>query len=174
MNYVDVVTFGIALVGAVLGILNFWIERSRTRVRLKVIPKLCYQMGPDIWLAGTKPESKFQAKIDAPMRPARWSIEVINLSEFPVSISQVGFGNPKGNPDGGRCIIVAPEISTGHKMPVRLESRQAATFYSMVGQPLLPQAISHPIAWAETDCEFIGTGSSPILVSEAAKLARTA
>ena len=172
MTYIDVVTFGIALVGATLGILNFWIERSRTKVRLKVIPKLCHQMGQDIWLSCTAPEPRFQAKIDSTPRPFRWAIEVINLSEFPVSISQVGFGSPKGNSSDGRCTIVAPEVSPGHELPVRLEPRQAATFYSMIGQDLTQHASRNPIAWVETDCGVTRTGRSPVIVSEAARLAR--
>jgi hypothetical protein len=169
MSYVDVVTFGIALVGATLGVLNFWIERSRTKVRLKIIPKLCYLAGPDLWLAGSAPNSMHQAKLAAEGRRFRWAIEVINLSDFPVSISQVGFGNPKGGPDGNRCIIVVPEVSNGQKLPVRLESRQSATFYSAVGQGLLPNAIADPIAWVKTDCETVRVGTSPILRSEAAR-----
>jgi hypothetical protein len=167
--YIDLVMFGIALVGATLGILNFFVERSRTRVRPKVTPKLCHLMGADLWLAGTKPESKFQAKIGAAYRPQRWAIEVVNLSEFPVSISQVGFGRPKGNPSGDRCVIIAPEVSNGQKMPVRLESRQAATFYSSIGQQLSGRAVSNPKAWVETDCGVTRTGTSPILKWEAAR-----
>ncbi len=117
MTYVDVVTFGIAFVGATLGILNFWIERSRTRVRIKVIPKLGYLMGRDsdgseLWIAAIRPDAKYQAEIRTSHRLSRWSIEVINLSEFPVSISHVGFGNPAGDAGGNRYSIVMPILRT--------------------------------------------------------------
>lgn len=178
MTYIEVVTFGIALVGATLGILNFLIERSRTRVRLRVVPKLSYLMkrgfdGEETWLSSTVPDSRFQAKIGAESLPFRWSIEVVNLSEFPVSISQVGFGSPRGGPDGQRCFIVAPATSSGSNLPVRLESRQAETFHSMINQPLHGLAIANPIAWAQTECGVTSTGTSAMLKSQASKLART-
>lgn len=173
MTYIDAVTFGIALVGATLGVLNFLIEPSRTRVRLKVIPIRCYQVLPETWLGGTEAEPKFEAKIEAPSRPFRWEIRVINLSEFPVGISQIGFGKPWGNPSGDRSIVIEPATSSGRKLPVRLESRQSETFYVAEGQPLSAHAIANPIAWATTDCGVTRTGSSPILVSEAARLSRS-
>ena len=61
-------TLGLAVLGAVLGVLNTWDGLRSRRVRLQVTPR--WSMAPN-WTG--------------------LSIEVINLSSFPVTIREVGF-----------------------------------------------------------------------------------
>jgi len=77
-NIITTITMITAVVGAacgiaglVLGIINIQIETQRTKVRLKIVPKW---MNTNI---GRNASFNFE-------------IEVINLSEFPVTISEIG------------------------------------------------------------------------------------
>lgn len=65
------ITFAIALLGAVLGLLNTWIAIDQRRVRLRVSP--AYALTPNV---------------------IGFSIAVTNLSAFPLTISEVGLALP--------------------------------------------------------------------------------
>jgi hypothetical protein len=69
----DVVTISIALVGAVLGVMNTWNAMDQRRVRLRVYPKVAVPM------------------INGEFGATMGCIEVINLSAFPVSITTRAF-----------------------------------------------------------------------------------
>src|SRR5258705_206905 len=59
------VTFGLALLGSVLGLINIWRQFDRDRVKLRVTPKVAYP-------------------INMPDERPRLCIDVINLSTVPV------------------------------------------------------------------------------------------
>ena len=106
MTWIIGVTLGIALLGAVLGIINTCHQLSRDRVKLKVIPKIVRIVRSD--------ESS----------GPHLCIEVINLSTFPVTISSVGF-RCKGHEEA----VVYPILHDGGRWPRRLEPRQSVTAY---------------------------------------------
>lgn len=98
----DYVTFGVALLGAVLGVYNAWRNWVQDRVRLRV--KTSMDGGAD----------DAQSVV----------IEVINLSSFPVTITHVGF-NLLGTDRHAQ--IPFPHFTRGETLPVRLESRTSVT-----------------------------------------------
>ncbi len=75
MSNMDGINLGIALLGAFLGIINFIIERMRDRFRLRVRLKFSYMSDH----AGNVEKNPGLA------------IEVVNLNQYPVTISEVGF-----------------------------------------------------------------------------------
>jgi hypothetical protein len=64
----DMVTLGLAGLGAVLGVMNTWQAMSRERLRLRVRPMQIVSGGG-----------------------LSFGIEVVNLSSFPVTVEEVGF-----------------------------------------------------------------------------------
>ena len=102
-----------ASVGAVLGIINTWRAMDRDRVNLRVTTKTAIPfnipgLGDDPILC----------------------IEVLNLSAFPVTVTQVGFSL------GGdqRLVLIDPIISpTQTRLPIRLEPRTSITCYAAPG-----------------------------------------
>jgi len=65
------VTLAIAVLGAILGIINTWHNLDKRRVKLKVTPAHAIPVG------GMDPRLQF-------------CIEITNLSEFPLTISDAG------------------------------------------------------------------------------------
>lgn len=141
MTLLTGITLAIALLGAVLGIINTWVSVDKNRVKLRVVPKIAYRVG-------------------IPDPQGRLCIEVMNLSAFPVTVSQVGF-LLRGTRD--RATIIRPIIHDGGPYPRRLDSRASFTAYSNPNEPepdLLGQV---RCAFAATDCGVVGRGNSPAL-----------
>ena len=144
MTLVTAITLAIAVLGAVLGIINTWHGLSRTKVRLKVVPAHAIPFG------GTDPSVNF-------------SIAVTNLSEFAVTIREVGVlyeGTDK------REAMIRPVILDGGSWPRRLEPRTSVSAYGrapeITGRPRIRRA------YAMTDCGLTKTGTSPALEQIAA------
>lgn len=106
-SWVDGVTLFIASVGAVLGVINTWHALRKSRVRMSVKARNAYTVGH------VDPRIQF-------------AIEVTNLSEFPITVSEVGFQYHGTNE---RRSIINPILADDGKFPRRLESRQSVSFY---------------------------------------------
>ena len=106
MTWVTGVTLGIALLGAVLGIINTWHQISKDRVRLRVAPKIVRLVQAD--------------QTSGP----QLCIEVINLSTFPVTISGVGFCTR-----GNDLVVVDPIFLDQGSCPRRLDPRQSVSAF---------------------------------------------
>ena len=145
------------ILGAVLGIINTWQQVSRTRVRLRVVPKLAWMIDPQNVLTAERPARDTEDPVRG-RPPDRVCIEIVNLSAFPVTVSDVGFGRVK-EPRG---ILVRPELSPGKTWPVRLESRDSFTAYGASGMSPPQYALKAAVAYAKTDCGTTTYGSSPI------------
>ena len=91
MNTIETLTFIIALFGLALGIANTWYLFRWPRFRLKVIPKLCFDMQGGRYLA-LDWDAQLQ-QLRAAAAPSRWGIEVINLNAFAVTIDEIGFSD---------------------------------------------------------------------------------
>ena len=141
MSLVETLTLAVALLGAVLGILNTWQSMDRTRVKLRIVPKRAIPVG------AANPNFTF-------------CIEVINLSEFAVTVEEVGV-HYRGIKSRGA--YVQPIVADGGAWPRRLEARSAVTLY---GYPPSPSN-GRPIrcAYARTQCGRTQTGTSPALRS---------
>jgi len=103
------ITFGLAMLGAVLGVINTWrtINRDRLKLRVRFIRGISVH-------APTMPSSVF-------------GVEVTNLSSFPVTISEVGL-HIEGTKS--RAAFIPHIISDGGKtLPRRLETREQITVY---------------------------------------------
>lgn len=145
------------ILGAVLGIINTWHQMSQTRVRLRVVPKLAWMIDAHNVLTADRPARDMKDPVRA-RPPDRVCIEVVNLSAFPVTVSDVGFGRvnePRG-------ILFRPELSPGKTWPVRLESRDSFTAYGAVGMTPREDALQAAVAYAKTDCGNTTYGSTPI------------
>lgn len=133
----DILTFGIALVGAVLGVINTWKAINRDRPKLRVTFKHAIPIGGA--------DSRI-----------RYCIEVLNLSTFPLTVTEIGV-LLRGTK--ARGAVTNPILIDGGSWPRRLEPRSTVTGY------LREDAFSreqHPIrcAYAKTDCDLIVQGRS--------------
>lgn len=138
MSIFETVTFAIAVLGAVLGVINTWVGLSKERVKLIVTPKHAIPVG------GAPEELEF-------------CIEVVNLSAFPITISEIGIlyrGTKK------RSIILHPVTSDGGPFPRRLEPRSGVSLYSK-RPPLVVEGNKMKCVFAKTDCGVVSRGNSP-------------
>src|SRR5512146_501897 len=103
----DTVTFLVAALGAVLGVLNTWKAIDRDRPKLRVVPKHAIPLG------GADPR-------------LRMSIEIINLSTFPMTVDEVGVLYHGTNK---RAPVLQPVLNDGGAWPRRLDPRSAVTAY---------------------------------------------
>lgn len=133
----DALTFGIALVGAILGVINTWKAIDRDRPKLRVTFKHAIPVG------GADPR-------------IRYCIEVLNLSAFPLTITEVGV-LLRGTK--ARGAVTQPLLFDGGSWPRRLEPRTSVTGYLREDAFRHEQ---HPIrcAYAKTDCDLIVKGKS--------------
>ena len=134
----DIVTFSFAAVGAVLGVMNTVQALNQQRVKLRVIPKWA------LFVSGTG----FSQEMGC--------IEVINLSAFPVTVSEIGFTLSGTVRKGQRAAITAPFTSDNQPFARRLESRKAISGYFEL--KTLPMGIRK--AYVVTDCGEIAYGVS--------------
>lgn len=136
---IQAVTLAIAVLGAVLGVINTWHGLDKSRVKLKVRPAHAIPVG------GANPNINF-------------SIEVTNLGAFAVTICDVGVfyhGTDK------RGSFIRPILADGGTWPRRLEPRSAVTIYGQRPESLPGHKIR--CAYAITECGVTKTGNSPAL-----------
>lgn len=139
MSNLQLFTFAIAVLGAVLGIINTWHGLDKSRVKLKLKPAHAIPFG------GADPNIKF-------------CIEITNLSSFPVTIYDAGVffkGTEK------RGCIVNPVFTDHGSWPRRLEPRSSITVYSQI--PKSTEGYKIKCAYAKTQCGVIVKGNSNAL-----------
>jgi hypothetical protein len=136
VGYAGAITLSIAVLGAVLGLLNTWRSYDASRVKLKVVPGHAPPVG------GANPAIRFY-------------IGVTNLSAFPITVDNVGFLY-KGTKNKG--VLIDYLLSDGDKLPKRLEPRSSASVYCDIPSPLR----NHPVrcAYVTTACGVTRTGTS--------------
>ncbi len=108
MMPVEAITLAIAVLGAVLGLLNTWHQLDRSRVKLRVRPKHAISIG-------------------GVLQGVDFCIEVTNLSAFEVTISEAGLLY-RGT-DARGCMTAPPILIDGGKWPRRLPPRSSVTVY---------------------------------------------
>ncbi|GLI53344.1 hypothetical protein [Thermodesulfovibrio yellowstonii] len=137
----EAITLSIAVLGAVLGLINTWYNIDKSRVKLKVRPANVYPINmPNIY------------------KEINFCIEVTNLSSFPVTVSEVGF---LYSDTKARDVIINPIIIDGREWPRRLEPRSSVTCYIKLDKSIIRNKIK--CAYAKTQCGVIKTGKSPSL-----------
>jgi hypothetical protein len=149
MSFKDAATLGIALIGAVLGIVNMWRSFSRDKPEIKVIPKTAIPVGG------------VDERID-------FCIEAVNLGAVAVTISELGLFH-RGTAYRS-SLTITPIIIDGGPWPRRLEPRTSVTVY---GRSDTVDASKHAIrcAYAMTDCGLTFEGTSDALEGMATTLA---
>lgn len=126
--------------GAILGIINTRHQLSRNKLRLKIIPSHVIPVG-GLQNSGLN-----------------FGIEVVNLSEFCVTISDVGF-TLKDN----RQATLAPVVGTEQpgELPLRLEPRTSYHKYFNIDEVGFPKNVK--TAYVKTQCGEMITGTSGAL-----------
>ena len=107
-TWMQLVTLAIAMVGAVLGVMNTWRTFANDRVRVRVKPTTIF----------------------VPQRGWCLGIEVVNLSTFAITVSTVGV-TMRGT--SRHLQIFAPALSSGDTLPKRLEPRTGFTAFAGFG-----------------------------------------
>lgn len=163
MGLSGTITIILATTGTVLGIINSVIQLNKNRVILKVIPKsalldkvhfngelLTRAMGM-VNTTGKEAINKNDCVC----------IEVINLSSFPVTISEVGFTLKHSK--GLRIVMTKPITLNKKSLPRRLDSRESQSFYGKLTNFDLEHFCLIKSAYAKTDCGIVKKGKSPAL-----------
>lgn len=137
----EAVTMSIALIGAVLGVMNTWNAMDQRRVRLRVTPKIAIPI------------------LNGEFGRSMGCIEVINLSAFPVSVQEVGFTLHRNSRKGDRLTITLPFTNDQQPFARRLESRQSVSAYFDF-DARFAKAKS---AYVRTDCDEMFYGTAPAM-----------
>jgi hypothetical protein len=126
--------------GAILGVINTWNQLTKNKVRLKVTPFHAIPVGN---LANSD---------------VNFGIEVINLSDFPVTITDVGFllKNKKR-----ATLFRVISIDQPSKLPIRLEPRTSYKKYFNIDKAGFPKLTKY--AYVDTQCGELITGTSGAL-----------
>lgn len=162
----NAITLAIAVVGAVLGIINTWYQFLSDRVLLRVQPKAAILL-PNGSLLRAKFDSIFEMSRDIVL-----CIEVVNLSRFPVTVSEVGLVQNKIS-DKERMTLTMPIVFDDGPWPRRLESRTSVTVYFHAKLAFEKGIVKARKAYARTACGKAFYGKSPALkqyVEEAGKV----
>jgi hypothetical protein len=131
ISWKDYITPTVAIVGAVLGIVNLAITIGQRRVRLSI-----------------RPTQAVGAK--------SYCIEVVNLSSFPVTISKVGFCRIGAT--GKRRVPINKPIVSGD-WPKRLQSREAVLISFDPREDIRARETTINV-YASTSCGKIVDGST--------------
>ncbi|MBU9247630.1 hypothetical protein [Burkholderia multivorans] len=118
--------------------MNTWFALDRSRLKLRVTPKHAIPVG------------------GAPSH-LQFCIEIQNLSDFAVTIEEVGVFY-RGAKERG---YINPFLPNGQQWPCRLEARSAVTVYSE--KPSSPPGKPIRAAYAKTSCGRTKTGTSGAL-----------
>ena len=130
----DPITLSVALLGAVLGVMNTWNAMNQRRVRMRVRPL-------------------FVSHMDG--QPFGCSIEVINTSTFPLTVEEVGFISGRG-----RLVVTSPIFMDGKGLPRRLEPRESMSAMFGPREFGVPDRTLGD-AYARTACGCLFRGNSP-------------
>jgi len=143
-----------------LGIYNFWIERSKRKVKVLVKPKSVISRLRDTETGAAGVLTSINEFCTEPL-DSYFAIEIVNLSTFPVTIDNVGFEIIKNDK---RMSLVQPILMDDGKWPRRLDQREAVTVYGSL--PYLLNASGTckiKNAFIETSCGTICRGTSGAL-----------
>lgn len=124
----DYITPSAAFVGAVLGVVNTLHNFNQKRVKLRVVPSM---------------------STIYPSRKTYMCINVVNLSAFPVTVSEVGLVGRWANPEKSlRAMVPMPKLIDGGSWPRRLESREVVA--ALVNPSEIPDDLGK--VYAKTSC----------------------
>jgi hypothetical protein len=160
MTELEGATLGIAVTGAVLGIINTFQTWTRDRIRIEVVPKIYFPLRD-----GFLTVSAFDKHA---LLDPNWQllqkhgealcVQVSNRSFVPVTINEVGFIT---NTKIGRVVLLRPLDVSGSKLPHRLEQFSDTTIYGQQGGTIAEQLRHIKKAYCKTACGRTFYGNSP-------------
>ena len=137
------ITFAIALLGAILGVMNTWRSFDRDKIRVSVSPRWAFHSHP---IEGSQ---------------TRLCIEVVNLSYLPITITQVAFEHRNRK----EIFAFLPVFMDGQTMPRRLEPRASFTVFMMPGVENHEGMAEVKHAFVKTACGLVFNGTNNALKS---------
>jgi hypothetical protein len=153
-NNYGFLAIAIAVFGGIWAFVKKPDKHGKDKVRLRVIPKVGHKVGSYLYVDRILPFSEEGTPPNQYL-----CIEVVNLSTFPVTVSEVGIsGNIK---KGNRGIIALPIFHDGGAWPRRIEPHQAFTAYTAPNIDIDPNLAKQGKAYAITDCGVVQYGTSP-------------
>lgn len=156
-DYKDIIISVAALTGMGLGIFNFFNERNKEKIKLKVIPKTVLDHTENGFCVLSINEFNPAPNIDL------FAIKVINLSKFPVTIDKVGF-NRCGRKNQRYIFIPTFGDDNDKSWPRELKSRESVVAYGKLSGLLHAGFLQHVnSAFASTACGHTKTGKSKAL-----------
>ena len=155
----DIIVAIAAFVGMGLGFLNYWNEKIKEQVKLKVIPKAIKTKGRNS--EGREFVITTVNGFNAKEASGLFAVEVVNMSKFTIVIEEVGF-LAKGFVE--RMTVPNPRLGDNGNWPRKLEPRESVTIYGNL-KDMFASHLSNNMycAFAETSCGYTGTGSSKAL-----------
>lgn len=142
----------------VLGIITTIDMLTKNQVRLRVRPRLAWMTSSGMTLVRDSPVP-IDHRLTNGAPPTHLAIEIVNLSGFPVTVSDVGLGKYRS---GTRCSFTVPLRSDGYGWPAVIESRRALSVYQEMDQFRTAQAIPK-VAYVKTQCDEVRYGRSDAL-----------
>lgn len=140
-GFIKWTTLLIAISGLVLGIVNTYTIIKKDKVLLAVIPLIYVQISDNITLTARYDEIAYLPESDKLLinKKGKFAFNVINMSDFPLEIADVGFSMKKNLRGVNRIFIQQPFLimSSEHLQsrvnrescyPIKLDSREAVTF----------------------------------------------
>ena len=161
MTLIQAITLTIAVLGAVLGVINTFVALDRNRVKLRVIP-----------MAATFNKSLLVSTIiKNGACKTHILIEVQNLSAFAVTIREVGLLYHKNKKRGK---WVRSTVCTGGDLPHRLDPQSSFSVFNCVADMVKSGVHVDDVkcAYAMTDCDVVRRGNSPALKTLVRELRR--
>jgi len=149
-----------ALIGAVLGVVNLLHQLKSDSVRLKLTPLAAHRLssgpsGDTIYF--TDANKLFQKE----RPPESIGFHVVNLSLFPVTVSEIGF-NARGSRK--RCSVHQPKSDKNGSLPLTMDSRTSATFYVYLANiEETTQKNGIDFAYVKTECGIVTNKKSSLL-----------
>ena len=160
IDWIAIIGAMTGIIGTVLGVISMCDLLNKNRVKLRVTPGTAWASPSGAVLSAHTPAAPEHDPVGG-RPPNRLAIEVVNLSSFAVTISDVGFGRVNAP---RRCCLARPELADGRTWPARLESREALTAYCQVPSTKRDRddfiSLSDGVAYAQTQCDTVKYGSS--------------
>lgn len=162
MEWYNYIILATALVGASLGILNYWSAHRKTQVKIKIIPRISRTFGRGPNAHGQPTLFVLSSVKGLPRKGLAGSemilADIINLSEFPVTIETVGF---RLHGTKGTLFTPVPLTTDSGDWPRRLGPREAFCVYFRI-QDLTQNKNYLRIkdVYVKTSCEHVFSGTS--------------
>lgn len=164
MEWTDIKDIAIsvaAMIGMFLGIWNFISEKKQQKVKLKVTPLSI--RNTNTMQVGANAFRTSSDHFSLEDMPDGLAIEIVNMSLFPVTITEVGLHAPKRL---NRFAVPLPELTDNGKWPRKLESREKVT--AIIDWPSLLESEGTNLiktAYASTACGATIKGTSKAMES---------